>query len=345
MASNYVYLDLHQFNPDNLVVEDPAVVQYASGTSSNLSMIYYLNEEGENCDLYFAGAPSYTFGVNTEYEYKKEEIPANIKGYKLTYMLTDQSRVNNPTEDEKYTMDVFASLHQKVVEKAHEPGTIKILDEMIPAQVTLIEKARDRHLAHGGIKPLTSDGTVKGSKPPQVDPAKPKRIYVKLMTYKEKSTNTVKCRTVFNVGGRDVDPIALKDVAGTITPVFHVKSVWWGDYKKNPFAGGIQIKLSEATFVTKTFGPPRFMKSAAPTGVLPEVSEDSDSDLAADDPPDQKEMLAGVAPDGGDDEPPAASPTRQVPAISPPPAKRAPPKSRARTGGRAKKKVQTVRRS
>ena len=337
MSNNYVLLDLHQFNPDNLIVEDPALVSYASGNSSNLSHIYYLNEDNEKCELYFVGAPSFTFGVNTEYEYKQEEIPANIKGYKLTYMLTDQSRVNNPTEDEQYTMDVFDAIHRKVVAKAHEPETIKILETMIPAQVTLIEKARDRNLAHGGIKPLICDGTVKGSKPPVADPTKPKRIYVKLITFKNKATNTVKCRTVFTVNDRDVDPIALKDVAGTITPVFYVKSVWWGDFKKNPYGGGVQYNLSEAQFEEKRMGPPRFFASKA--GPPPPVLEDYDDPV----PSDQKQLLASAGAADPlpalDEDSPAAQPMQPAAqaAPQPRPVKRAPAK-RMRP-----KKVQTVR--
>ncbi len=274
--TDYIFLPVEKANSTRITVSDPEEIVTKDGTKFMRSRIAYLDDRGCECDMYFAGPKQFSFGISPEYPFgmpKIDQTEDKIKGYKICYNLCDIKNVHNPTKPERYMHEIFAGIHQKVVEKAHSEQTLSKIGQ---AQAIVIQASKQSGTPHGGVKPLLSEGTMPSVHNPNVrvpDANKPKRVYAKLMSSKRQFEGLVIHSKFYGPGNKDVDPREFINVQGYLEPVFHAQSVYWGAHGSTPFGASIQLKLTEANFTPMNRnGPPKRMLRA---NSAPSLDEDT----------------------------------------------------------------------
>ena len=287
MSGNYVFLPVNQANAENIVVSDPEEIITKDGTRFMRSSVLYKNDRGVPSDMYFAGPKQFSFGISPEYPFglpKHEQTEDKIKSFKICYNICDMRNVSHPSKEEQYMEEIFNGIHRKVVEAAHQDNTLKKIGQ---AQAIVIRAAKQNNEPHGGVKPILTDGTTISPHNPNqriLDPSKPKRIYVKLLSSNRPHEEITIHTKFYGPGDKPVNPKTYINVQGYLEPVFHLQSVYWGAHGSTPFGASIQIKLSEANFTPMSRnGPPKRMLNANTSAVEENDSSDESSGDSSDD--------------------------------------------------------------
>lgn len=233
-----------------LIYKDPVLHKYnINGKEIAVlrSAAFYLDDQGRECTLLFAGPSELCFGVSADYDDKKPEgCPPDkaikyLTGYQVCYTMTSKETMSNPTPDEKALKKNIDTLNSAAFEKGlSEAGKD---DTILPATVTgAFEKARAKKSIGVAIRPLYTypkDPTTK-----QPDTTKSLRMYVKLMT--SGKGEKMKVATPFYLPG-DVrkNPTAYVGRWGAIEPVFRYDGITWAGKK---YAAGQSLVLYEANY-------------------------------------------------------------------------------------------------
>lgn len=309
------YVPLGKFDPNRLVIKVPHVTEFTVNNTpvrNVRSDIRYLNDEGEECELVFAGAPQRTpWGVSVNHPLTltaNEKTPETVIGFQLMYQATSLNTKDSPTPDESSTIKTFENFTNAVI-KALEgfyKHDKKIKDNdgeedecYLPApsyaSITSVmntpSKKRDWSKALKKIfdYPKMTDPSKPNRKIP--DTSKPLRAYFKLDT-KGKGEN-IQCLTKFFLpGNRIVDGSDCIETDGILTPVFMCKHIYYGSHgNQSPVGQSMQFRIFQGNFTprekTNTYETVNFLgENNDPYTPPKEISEtlfSEDSDGSEDD--------------------------------------------------------------
>ncbi len=250
------FVRLHEYSPKNLVLKNPVEKTFGNVTFLQ-SEIFYKNHKGEECNFYLEGPKQYTFGIQPNYgpnvQKEEDKIPENIKGYQILYSMTGMKTIDEPTQDEFYFMNTLRDIRKQISEKAKTQEVLDILEGT--TQMVM------RNDPENGVKPvfahpMKEDPRNKKKKIP--DASKPQKLYLKLLTKRNKYSSCVEIDTFFNgPGGRDLNPLDLVEVRGHFIPNIFVKGIYWGSHGNKPYGASLQLKLYEATYTPFQSRPKR----------------------------------------------------------------------------------------
>jgi hypothetical protein len=254
-VKEYTLNNLADFDKSRVVIHDPTVASFTIGEAeinTTTSAGRYLDDNGEECELYFAPPPQNCFGVNYIYDIglkKEDQVPENAKGLQVCYPATTLKTVNQPTPQEQEYIDMMTGLWELAVEKGRQEAERE--EPLIPApsvaSCLAAEKAKkmDRF-----VKPPMEFPKEKGKK--TLDTTKPKRTYVKLVTTGKGVT--LKASTKFyGPGDKPTSALRYVDKRGTIQPCFRWEGIYWGSHGPSaPHGASLRFKLTEANYTPQT---------------------------------------------------------------------------------------------
>jgi hypothetical protein len=121
-----INVDPSKFDRSRVIIHDPVTAEFSIGDApvqSTTSEARYLDDSGEECELYFPAPPQNCFGVNYVYEMnvkKDEQVPENAKGLQICYPATSLRTVEKPTAKEQAFIDMITALWEMAVEKGRQ---------------------------------------------------------------------------------------------------------------------------------------------------------------------------------------------------------------------------------
>ena len=244
-----------EFDRSRVVIHDPTTSSFNVGDmpiETTMSTGKYVDDEGIECDLYFAAPAQTCFGVNYVYDLqvkKEEQVPENAKGLQICYPMTSMQTIDKPTPQEKACMDMIDALWELAVEKGRQEAERE--EPLIPApSVSSCMAAEKRKKMDLFVKrPMEYP---KGKDKKTLDTTKPKRMYVKLVTTGR--GETLKAHTKF-FGPGDVQKSALRfvDKRGIIEPCYKWEGIYWGAHgPASPHGASLRFKLVEANYTPQT---------------------------------------------------------------------------------------------
>lgn len=246
------------FDISRLVIHDACVREFKIGESkisNTTSSAKYLNDEGEECTLYFRGPPQNCFGVQYNYPMgvaEEDKTPETAKGLQVCYPLTTMQTVSDPTDDEKAHRDMILALWQAAVDKGIEESE---RDEPVIPGVSVNSF---RAIAGAKKKDWTKAVKVPFSHPKNkenggktLDTTKPESMYVKLVT--DGQGPTLKAKTPFwGPGDRKCNALKFLDVRGEIEPCWVFEGIYYGAHGTSPHGASLRFRLAEANYTPKS---------------------------------------------------------------------------------------------
>ena len=263
------------FDPSRVVIYPPAETK--TKIAYYRAKIYYLDEAENECEFCLQAPSQFTFGVSPVYAFEDKERTGPIKDYQVVYSMTSLKTIEEPTAEETAFQGVLESLVDLLAEKFSDESFFEHVPE---AQKSMLDPSIPR-LKGGrmGIKPMYEypkvDGEKNGRKIKVPDTSKTARMYVKLLFFsgKDKSGKEYsRMDTRFYQPpdtDRAVNPLDYINVRGTLTPLFHVKEVYFGAHGKNPYGASFSLRLIEADFVPQTSGPKGRLLRGVGAGSMP----------------------------------------------------------------------------
>lgn len=238
--------DLSTFSTDNVVIKDPETSEF-NGISMTKSTGKYLDENGNEADLYFDGPSQSVFGVSYLFEMntkEDEQVPENAKGLQVCFPITSLSTMKNPTPEEQAFSDLLLGLFNMAYDKGQEEATLD--NPRIPqSSVSSFLAAGIKGNKEKAVKMPFDYGNQQGKK--VKDLTKPQRMYIKLFT--SGKGEKLKADTRF-YGPGDVTMSPLKFIGqrGIMSPVIKWEGIYWGSHGQTPCGASLIFRLAEATF-------------------------------------------------------------------------------------------------
>lgn len=301
MSTNEIFVDMHEFDPERVVLDDPVVHEYKIGNETmkvTRSSGYYLDDNGKKCALFFAGGKQECgFGVGVNYPMgtkDEDQTPDKIQGYQISYSGTSMATMNEPTDDEAYTLGVFDGLYKKslahirdVYEREEDR---KMNDEdaepLIPAvsynSIMAVEKSGGKKKNWGNAlkRPFAHPKKTDPKNPKRKieDPEKPLRAYFKIIS-KGKGEDCIPQTKFYGPG--DIPHSATKyiGVRGEIIPLFKWDGVYWGQHgNTSPVGASMTFKLAEAVYTPTAGGGGLASRRMLRKNLTPVVENDDTDD-------------------------------------------------------------------
>ena len=252
----YVNIKCGDFDKSHAQIKDPQTIEFKVGNvsvKSTTSDGIYLNEQGEECELYFTAPKQFCFGVSYKFDLqvkKDDQTPEKAKGLQICYQATSLKTVDNPTPEEASFIQMLNLLWELVVEKGRFEASRKPL--LIPAP------SRNSYLAAKESDDMTQFVKLPLQKPkpkPEDRGPKPFQLYVNLMT--KGNGLRMACHTkIYGPGDKPISPLGLIDQRGTLEPCFKWDGVYWGSHGPNSSCGAsLRFKLVEANFSPDSYAP------------------------------------------------------------------------------------------
>ena len=286
-VEKHCFVPVGEFDINRLIIESPVRNSFKRGNSEIewwTSPVYYTNGKGEKCKLMMEFPKQFTFGINSNYPMgcaEEDKTADKRNGLQICYPLTSLDTVNNPTDDEQYTIDTFDKLWNAVWKKMEEEAEKD--EPTIPdPSCNAYLGAQKRNKPEYAIKPIatfprvpkTSPLAQNGKRP--FDKTKPKRTYVKLMT--KGSGTKLRCDTQIFGPGNKLDKTGLKfeDVKGYVHPVFYIQGIYWGSHGQTSYGASLTIRVAQMNFEPKESAAP-MVQLLPPNNAAP-IDEDDNSD-------------------------------------------------------------------
>ena len=282
------------FDPSRIIVKDAKVNRFTKGDSEIewvTSDRFYIDDDGNECELYFEGPPQYCFGINANYPMGTEKESQSIdtmNGLQIMYPATSMKTMETPTPAELHIQKIFSAL-QKAAWKKMEEECSRDEDEVVVPGPThgsfvIAKSKKNPDLAVKPIFDFAKKKDPKNDKKKLVDREKPKRSYNKLLT--KGTGRDMKCITQIYGPGDKQDKTGRKflDVRGTVHPVFKDEGIFWGAHGKNTHGASNRIRVAQMNFTPTEDGAPK--RRMLPKNTAP-VEELDDSDDEEQEPEDE----------------------------------------------------------
>lgn len=250
--TKFVVYDPETFDKSRIVINDPKTAEFNINDmpiSTTTSEGRYIDDEGNECELYIPAPPQSSFGVNYLHDIsvpKDSQTPENAKGLQICYQATSLKTMDKPTPAENTFMEIMDVLWELAVEKGKLEAE---RDEPLvpaPSVSSCMAAEKRKNMALFVKPPLEYPKSAKDKK--AFDKTKPKRCYVKLVTTGKGATLKALTR-FYGPGDKQVSPLRYIDVRGIITPCFKWEGVFWGSHGPNsPHGASLRFKLVEANF-------------------------------------------------------------------------------------------------
>lgn len=300
-----------EFDPSRLVISNP--VQTKTTVPYTRADISYLDDAGTPCRLCIQAPTQHSFGVGPVHAFDDKERTGPVVDYQVVYSMNSLATFESPTGEEEAFKTAMDSLTDTLTEKLTDESFF----EMIPAaQAALLDPSSSRTKnGRAGIKPIydfpRKDGDKGGKKIKIADTSKPARMYVKLIYFSGTDKSGAPYSRMETRFYRppdtthSLDPREFVNVRGAITPLFHIREVYFGNHGANPYGASFSIRLLEADFAPQeAIGSSRLLRG------VPMEAEGIGADLpsAADFPKlGLRHAPTGDAGAGGESAPPPAA--------------------------------------
>jgi len=254
VTREYFLENLADFDKSRVVLDDPVTSKFKMGGADIVNCVsngYYLDDQGNKCELYIPLPPQSCFGVNYNFALnasEDEKVPENATGAQIAYPMTSMKTIAKPTADEQAAIDVFNGIWEVSKDRTLEFATSEDEDLVPPptrASVAAVSVAKKKDWTKA-VKvpfdyPTAKDGKSK-------DTTKPMRTYFKLVT--SKRNNVLKILTPFyGPGDKKVNAVQFIDVRGVITPCVKWEGVYFGAHGNTaPHGASLRFKVTEANF-------------------------------------------------------------------------------------------------
>jgi len=243
------------FDRARVVIHDPVSFEFTVGEGSiknTMSKGCYLNDDGQECELYFPAPPQNCFGVNYLYEMtlkKEQQTPENAKGLQICYPATSMKTVETPTPAEEAFIGMMDALWELTVEKGRVEAEREDLLIPQPSAASFLS-AEKRKRMDQFVKPPIQFPNAKDKK--ILDKSKPKRMYVKLITSGKGETLQAHSK-FYGPGDKPMSALRFLDKRGVIEPCFKWEGVFWGAHgSTSPHGASLRFKLVEANYTPQT---------------------------------------------------------------------------------------------
>lgn len=316
-----IMIDPAEFDATRVVIHDPFTSSFKLGgadISTTVSKGYYLDDEGNECKLYFSGPPQTCFGPQYQYEMnvgEDDKDPSKAKGVQVQYPITSMQSIATPTPTEQAFQDLIQSLWDLSLQKGKEemamvPDGEDVNPEdyiRIPqvSYSSFVTAAANKRWTNALKVPFEHPKDQKSPGKKTIDTTKPKRMYVKLKTTGKGDKMRV-LTPFYGPGDVTESPLKYLEQRGVITPCFEWDGIYWGGHGQQPHGASLRFKIVEALFVPiakSGEGLPKHRmlpkNTAAVTDDFASVAEDSeepeDGTFAAPGSGDSRSALAKVA--------------------------------------------------
>jgi hypothetical protein len=231
MSRPTICIKPEEFNKSNLEMKEPKVYKSKyNNISTTTSEILYRNNKGELCDLYIALPQIETYGPSPQYSFNsKVKSPDDIQGYTISY---SKSEVES----------MFESLYKVCVSKINEYAKQKMIKKCT-------------------LKPTFNYRTKLENDKKVEDKTKNKVAYFKLKTSKGYSqTKELAILTpMLDKSTKEVlNPHDVISKPGLITPMIHIKRIYFGAHGNTNYGASIQIEVSKLLFKHLSSNVPDF---------------------------------------------------------------------------------------
>lgn len=258
-----------EFDASRIRIKEPRNVSFGQGKSKityTISDGVYLDDEGNECSVFFELEPQNCFGINYNFplqanekdkEVKEGVVPPKSNGLQVAYPLTSMTTIENQTKNEKYVQNIFDSLWNAAVKHFQEQSTKK--DNKLPQTAKgAYLMAKDENNWQLAIK-FPYSHTMKDGKNGQKIPdnTKPKRVYIKLVT-RGTGRKLQASTPIHGPGDKTLHFTKCINKTGTIHPVIKWDGIYWGAHGRKPYCGSLRFKVAEMNFTPRTqSGVPR----------------------------------------------------------------------------------------
>lgn len=244
---------------------------------------YYLDDNGEKRELFFTLPEQSGFiGVNHTYGIREDEkCMETIKGLQVSYPLTSMKTVDNPTESEERTKELFDTFHRITWESLVKICSSKGGRSKVPsASYNSYLGAKEDEDPEKAIKKLYSRPNIKGTKTP--DLKKPESSYIKILTKGE--GRDMKClASIFGPGDKQ-DKTGLKyasgkpvndsAIPGIMLLCVRWDGLWWGGNPTTSHGVSIRLKVVNINFTPNKSDQPAKRWLPANNAPVEECDED-----------------------------------------------------------------------
>jgi hypothetical protein len=256
------------FDPSRIVIHDPTTSKFKIGNSEismTVSKGFYLNDEGEECKLYFQAPAQTCFGPQYQYEMGVEDDakdPSKAKGVQVQYPITSLQSIATPTPAEQAFQNMVQGIWNVSLEKAKEemarvPPQEEGGEEINPDDYIFIPSvsyssfttaAATKRWTNALKVPFEHPKDQKAQGKKTIDTTKPKRMYIKLKT--SGRGDKMRVQTPF-YGPGDVrqSPLTYLEQRGIITPCIEWDGIYWGGHGLQPHGASLRFFIVEALFV------------------------------------------------------------------------------------------------
>lgn len=283
-----IFVPTGTFDKTRLRVLDPVTHSFTKGDSEiewTTSEGRYIDDDGEECELFFELPEQFCFGINAVYPVgtaKEDKHLENIVGLQICYPLTGMKTIENPTKDEKYIQRVFQALWQVAWDKMQVECEKEELLVPNPTYNSYLaaQKRKNPEMAVKPVFAFPQKTDPKNSKKKVEDRSKPRRVYAKLLT--KGNGRKMRCITQIYGPGDKQDKTGLRymDKRGKVHPLFKWEGVFWGSHgQKAPYGASIRLRIAQMNFTPQSEGVPK-RRMLAPNSAPPEEDDSSDDEGA-----------------------------------------------------------------
>ena len=294
-----IMINPRDFDPTKVVLHDPVTSTFKIGAAEitmSSSKGFYLDEEGNECKLYFSAPPQTCFGPQYQYEMNVQEEQkdsSKAKGIQVGYPMTSMQSIATPTPDEKAFQDMVQGLWDLSLAKGKEemnkvPPQEEGGEEINPEDYTSMPPVSySSFLAASASKRWTNalkpafehprDQKSQGKK--TFDTTKPKRMYIKLRTTGRGDKMRV-LTPFYGPGDKKESPLKYLEQRGIITPCIEWDGIYWGGHGQQPHGASLRFFIVEANFVPSGAGDGGLPKNRMlpKNTAAPSLSADNEED-------------------------------------------------------------------
>ena len=276
------FVPIGTFNKSRLRILNPITHSFTKGDSEiewTTSEGRYVDDDGEECELFFELSDAFCFGVNGVYEIgtkKDDKIIENMKGLQMCYPLTGMKTIENPTKDEKYTQRILEALWGATWKKMQEECEMEELRVPNPSYNSYLAAVKRKNPEYA-VKPVFAF-------PQKIDPknstkkiedrSKPRRVFIKFRTKGE--GRKMRCFTQIYGPGDRQDKTGLKyfNVRGRVHPVIKWAGVFWGSHgQKASHGASVRLRVEQMNYTPLADEIPK--RRMLPSNSAPPIEEDN----------------------------------------------------------------------
>jgi len=262
MSHKYVFVPLGKFDVSKLSFSEPIVKKYGNGTSTTNSQVIYTDESGKKGTPCFQLAEQLSFGPTPQHKYNckdEEKIPENVQKWNILYNLTSMQTIHDPTDEEKYVIDLFDVCYSKsadYIKNIYQTEKQRRKDEndktgknsTIPAPAySAISTAVSDDDIETAIKFPYKRSFVREKDGKEI----PSSATFDLMTY-GKGLNIKITTTFYGPGDKKENPEKYHGVRGKFKPVVVFESIYWGSHGTTSYGCSLKFKVYDATYTPST---------------------------------------------------------------------------------------------